>query len=625
MRKGTKKTSRFSLKMKRKLLLFFVLIVVALIALIGRLTYINAEKNEEYTKQVLAQQGYDSQTIPYRRGDITDCNGTVLATSSKVYNLIFDCKVLNTDTDAQEDTIACLVQCFPELSAGELRQLLIDYPSSQYRVLLKKLSYEKIQDFVQMQNGEIRKTIYKEDGTKGEIDYDIAGVWFETEYLRTYPYKTLAANVIGFSASDGSGINGLENYYNDELTGTNGRKYGYLNSDSNLEINVMNAINGNTIQTTIDANVQSIIEDIIINFNETYRDNFTEGPGSAHTSVLVMNPNTGAIIANAQYPSFDLSNPRDLTGYYTLEEIDEMTEEEQYDALNGLWTNFAVTTTYEPGSTGKPFTIAAGLESGVLTGNETFYCDGGMEIADYYVSCMHVHGMLTLGQSLAESCNDALMQIGLMEGAELFTQYQRIFGFGLKTNVDIVGETRTDTLVYKADDMIDVSLATNAFGQNYNVTQMQLCSAFCSLVNGGNLYRPYYVQKIIDEDGNTVSDTQPTLLKKTISEETGEIMKDYLRLVVTDGTGWRVDLDGYNVGGKTGTAEKTPRWQQKYLVSFIGAVPIDDPQIVLYVVVDEFNAEDQAQSSVPTQLAHDILEAILPYLNIYPTTTEGVE
>lgn len=613
----TKKRNRFTLHMKKKLLFIFGGISFLLILLIVRLTYINVVKGESYTKQVLSQQSYDSQTIPYRRGDIVDCNGTVLATSTEVYNLIFDCKVLNLNEDCIEPTISALVECFPELSSDDLHQLLTDTPDSQYKVLLKQLPYEDIQAFMELMNDT-------------ENNPDIDGVWFESEYVRSYPYSSLASNLIGFTSSDGTGMNGIESSYNDELSGVNGRKYGYLNSDSNLETTTIAAEDGDTVQSTIDVNIQSIVEDAIENFNEEYENAYRTGEaGSKNTAVIVMDPNSGEILAMAQYPDYDLNNPRDLTAYYTQDEIDAMTEDEQYDALDNLWTNYTISHTFEPGSTAKPFTVAAGLETGVLTGNETFVCDGSEQVGGHTIGCSHTHGTITLGQSLSLSCNDALMQIAAMEGSEIFCEYQQIFNFGLKTNIDLPGEARTDSLIYTTDTMNSTSLATNAFGQNFNATMIQVASAFCSVINGGNYYQPHVVSKLLDSDGNTVETISPTILKQTISQETSDTIRNYLIDTVTSGTGTAAAVEGYSIGGKTGTAEKLPRDKESYIVSFIGFAPADNPQVVVYVVIDEPNAENQAQSGLAAALSQTIFSQILPYMNIFPdgeeTTTLSTE
>ena len=601
--------------MQKKMILVFAVIVCMLIGLIIRLMYIEHTKGEKYEKIVLSQQGYDSQAIPYQRGDIVDAKGTVLATSIAVYNVILDCTVL-TDKEAYiEPTINALVSCFPDLTSEQLYSYVKDSPDSRYIVLAKRLPYETIQNFINLRDATDEK------GKK--LNPNIKGVWFEKEYQRQYPHGQLASSIVGFTTSGNLGINGLENYYNDTLNGINGRQYGYLNSDSNVEKTIKNAVNGNTLVTTIDATIQSVAEKKIAEFNEAYANSYRQGEGGAtHIGVLIMNPNNGDVLAMAQYPNYDLSNPWDLSAYYPEEEIAAMDEDAKLDALNKLWQNFCVTYTYEPGSTAKPFTVAAGLETGTISRNDTFYCDGYEQLSGFTVKCVAYnkggHGMQRLEQTLMNSCNDALMQMSYRIGAANFSKYQQIFGFGQRTGIDLPGEARTDSLIYTYDNTSQLSLATNSFGQNFNTTMIQLGSAFCSVINGGKLYQPRLVSKITDENGNVIQNMEPTLLRETISKTTSDTLKQYMYSTVTAGTGNTAKVDGYSMGGKTGTGQKIPRDGINYLVSFIGFAPVDDPQLMIYCIVDEPNSPDQPHSSFAQNIVREILEEILPYMNIYP-------
>lgn len=611
-RRHVKKTTKITRKMQKKLMVLYTLIALVLVGLIGRLMYIEYTSGKKYEKKVLSQQKYDSTTIPYQRGNITDCKGTILATSVDVYNVILDCKVLLSDEKDVEPTIRALMTCFPELDETEIRTLLEEKPKSQYNVLAKQLPYEEIAVFEEMQ------AAVEEDK---DADYKINGVWFEKEYIREYPYGSLASAVLGFTASGNYGMNGVENSYNSVLNGTNGREYGYLNSDSNFEKTVIEPENGDNVMLTIDANIQQIVEEKVLAFQEEHRDEAREGAGSTHTAVIVMDPNNAEVLAMANYPNYDCSNPRDLSAYYTQEELDAMDEEQTLDALNQLWANFCITYTYEPGSTVKPFTVASGLETGTLDPNRTFECDGGEQVADHHISCNNGngHGHETVEDTIKNSCNDALMQMSYDIGAANFSHYQQVFGFGTKTNIDLPGEARTDTLIYSEDQLTKINLATNSFGQNYNVTMIQVASAFCSLINGGDYYQPHVVKKITDEDGNTVQENSGTLLKQTVSSATSELLKQYLYATVSEGgTGQYAKVAGYSMGGKTGTAQKLPRGNGNYLVSFIGYAPADDPQVLVYVVVDEPNVEDQPHSTFAQGIAKSIFEEILPYMNIFP-------
>lgn len=612
MRKKRKKKPlfKFPKHMQKKLIVMFGLVAVMLFGLIGRLMYIEYTSGEKYEKIVLSQQEYDSQMIPYQRGDIVDAQGTVLATSIAVYNVILDCSVMTDDEKYIAPTIQALTSCFPDLSSEELYGYAREKADSRYIVLKKKAVYEEIQPFVEMQEAE------NEKGKK--INPNIRGVWFEKEYQREYPYGTLASAVIGFTASGNVGVNGLENYYSSTLNGINGREYGYLNTDNNFEKTIKPAVNGNNIVTTIDANIQKVVENKIREFNEAYTNNFREGEaGATHIGVVLMNPNNGDVLAMANYPNFDLSNPRDLSAYYTEEELAAMTDDEKMDKLNELWQNFCVTFTYEPGSTAKPFTVASGLETGKL--EDSYYCDGHEEVGGHDIHCVNRngHGVQTLEQTLMNSCNDALMQMSYSIGAKTFAQYQQIFGFGQKTNIDLPGETRTDSLIFKEENMKPVDLATNSFGQNFNTSMIQLATAYCSVVNGGSLYQPRVVKRITDENGNTIQDISPTLLRQTISKSTSETLKQYMYSTVTSGTGATAKVDGYSMGGKTGTAQKIPRNNGNYLLSFIGFAPVEDPQLVFYCVVDEPNVQEQWHSTFAQNIVREILEEVLPYMNIY--------
>lgn len=601
--------------MQKKLLIVFSLISVALIGLIGRLMYIEYTSGAKYEKIVLSQQEYDSSTIPYRRGDIVDTKGTILATSTDVYNVILDCKVLNNDEKKIEPTITALVQCFPDLNADELRQLIQNEPNKQYNVLEKRLPYDQIQGFVTLQEDK-------------KNNPDIDGVWFEKEYIRKYPYGSIGSSVIGFTTSGNVGMAGIENSYNSTLNGINGREYGYLNSDNNFEKTIKAAEDGNVVVSTIDLNIQSIVEEKVAQFQIDNANVAREGAGSKHTAVVVMNPQNGEVLAMAQYPNYDSSNPRDLSAYYTQEQIDAMSDDEKLDALNGLWQNYCLTETYEPGSTAKPFTVAAGLETGTLSGDETYLCDGSELVSGSTIHCVNRngHGLEGIREALMNSCNDALMQMSYAIGVDNFVEYQKIFGFGQKTNIDLPGEARTDSLIYTRDSMTAVDLATNSFGQNFNTTMIQMSGAFCSLINGGYYYQPHIVKKITDEDGNTIQTMDNTLIKQTVSEATSEKIKEYLYSTVSEGgTGKYAKVNGYSMGGKTGTAQKIPRGQGNYLVSFIGYAPQEKPQLMVYVIVDEPNAEDEAHSSYAQGIAQEIFAETLPYLNIYPDEPMAAE
>lgn len=618
-RKRRKKSQRLQVWMQRKLILFFGGICVLFVFLIGRIVYIETTSGQKYEKIVLAQQEYSSKVIPYRRGNIEDSKGTALASSIDVYNVILDCKELNRYPELIDSTMEVLAQCFPEVDITDARARLTDKPDSQYEVLAKKVSYEEESAF---------ETASDERNSDKVEDNEVAGIWAEKEYTRQYPYGSLAASIIGFSSSGNYGVTGLENQYNDKLNGVNGRSYGYVNEDSDVEKTVIEPENGKTIVTSIDANIQAIVETELQNWNNAHLLNdYTleaKSTGSVNTACLVMNPNTGEILALASYPFFDLNNPRDLSAYYSEEELAAMTEEQKMDILNGLWQNYAVTHTFEPGSTFKTFTIATGLDTGTLTGNETYNCTGSLNINGDPIHCWKTagHGVETVGTALRDSCNVALMGMAASIGARNFASYQSRFGFGQKTNIDLPGEPRTASLLYTEEQLEQyINLATNSFGQNFNTTMVQLASAFCSVINGGKLYQPHLATAIKDDSGNIVENIEPVVLKQTISEDTCDIMRQYLRSVVREGTGTASQVAGYSVMGKTGTAQKQPRSENNYVVSFIGAVPAEDPELVIYVAIDTPNVGSQDTCHGSGEITHNILTQILPYLNV-PTMVE---
>lgn len=606
-RSRRKKPKKLLRRMHNKLYIVFGVLCILFVALIFRLMYIEYTSGEKYEKIVLSQQEYDSTIIPYKRGDIVDSKGTVLATSVDVYNVILDSKVLHANEEKISSTIAYLTQCFPEITADQVNQEITDNPDREYTVLAKHVSYEEKAAFEALMNGE---------DTKDQI----AGIWFEKEYTRTYPYNSLASAMIGF-ANATTGVIGLENQYNDTLNGTNGRSYGYLNADSNLEQTVIEPDNGYSLVTTIDTNIQSIVESAILQANEEMKQE-TEGQatGSNNTAVLVMDPQNGDVLAMASYPNFDLNNPKDLSAYFTEEELAGMSDEDKMNQLNKLWQNYTISNTFEPGSTFKPFTEAMGLDSGSLRGDETYICDGSEWVSGHEIHCVNRsgHGTEDLRGALRDSCNDALMQMVRAIGPANFAKYSREYGFGQKTGIDLPGEASTASLIFSEEQLArtESNLAVSSFGQGFNVTMIQLASSFCSLINGGNIYQPHVVKKIVDGSGNTVQEISPVVTKETVSQEVSDTLRDYMYTVVSEGTGAKAAAEGYAIGGKTGTAEKVPRGSGNYVVSFIGFAPVDDPQVVVYVVVDEPHVADQSHCSQSSYIAKNIFSQILPYMNI---------
>lgn len=628
-RRRISKRKQITLKIKRKLALTFSVIVLALVGIMIRLVYINRVSGDQYTMKVLAQQDTNSITLPYKRGDIYDRNGTVLATSEKVYNLILDPGVLweyhsdDAAKDCVEPTLQALVNYFGQ-DRAELDRIMQENADSHYVVLEKQLTKDEVEEF---------ETAMEDSANR------IEGVWLEEDYIRRYPYDTLACNVIGYTVSGNVGQYGIEQEYSETLNGENGRSYNYLNEDLEQEKSVRAATDGNSVVSTIDITLQQIVENAIAEFQEKYTDAYREGDGSKTAAAIMMDPNTGEILAMASNRVYDLNNPYDvvINGLYTEEEAENLTEEERLNALNELWRNFCVSDTYEPGSTAKPITIAAALETGAVHDGDTFLCDGNQTVGSHTIWCSKRvgHGIIDLQGSLMFSCNDALMQIAAKVGEEDFSKYQNMFNLGLRTGIDLPGEARTDSLLYYSEDtapsenlvMGSTDLATNSFGQNYNVTMIQMAAAFSACINGGYYYQPHVVKRILDSNGGTVQNIEPVVLREPVSSKTSSLIRQYLYNTMygetdTNGnnaTGKAARIAGYAMGGKTGTAEKIPRDKTNYLVSFIGFAPAENPEVVLYVVVDEPNAEKQSSSSFAMEIWKNIMEEALPYLNIYPT------
>ena len=621
---------------QKKLLCLYGLIILAFILLSVRLSWIVKADGASYEKQVLSQQKYDSVTLPYRRGDIVDAKGTKLAVSEKVYNLVIDSYVMLDRDDYLEPTLEALSANFPDLDMTATRQYITTHPDSSWYVPLRRLTYDQISGFqaAALENSKIK------------------GVWFQEEYKRVYPNGSLAADVIGFARSDNEGQYGLEEYYNDVLNGTTGREYGYLNDDANLERTIKPAVDGNTIHSTIDANIQSIVEKYLKQFNDEHKDAVHPGNGAENVGCIIMEVNTGNVLAMASYPTYDLNDTRNtdallgsrkiemvtnangyqvltkMDTYFTQEDIDALTDDQLLDNLNYLWKNYCISTTYEPGSTAKPFTVAAALESGAITGNEHYQCNGSLEVGGHTIKCHSYRsggeGDVSVQDSIAWSCNVALMKIAATLGKEEFAKFQQTFNFGLKTNIDLAGEARTASLLFPVEQMGSADLATNSFGQNFNVTMIQMITGFCSLINGGYYYEPHMVDKITNANGATVENIEPRVLRQTISESTSAKIRQYCRATVMEEggdrrTGRTARPAGYAIGGKTGTAETIPRKNGEYVVSFMGYAPADDPQIAIYVVVDRANASPQDDAKFATGIVRNVLTEVLPYLNIFMT------
>lgn len=472
-----------------------------------------------------------------------------------------------------------------------------------------------------MSSDEAKETLTKEEIAERS---NVKGVWFEEDYRRVYPLNSTASHLVGFTYTGNTADWGIEGYYSSTLNGVNGRQFGYYNSDDDVEQTIIDPVNGNSVQSTIDLNIQQVVEKYIDKFMTGMANGPRGEQGAANVGVVVANPKNGEILAMATDNPYDLNNPRDLTPYYSDEEIQEMKDKDggtMLKALYGIWQNYCISDAFEPGSTVKPLTIGAALDADVVQPTDTFVCDGYQKFGDTMIRCSiypRAHGTETLSDLIKHSCNDGLMQIGALLGPEEFLKYQKIFNFGSTTGIDLPGEATG--ILHSEENLSSGSteLASASFGQGYTCTMIQEIAAICSAINGGYYYQPHVVSKIMNEDGDVIKDIQPVVTKQTVSSDVSALIRQYMGAVMeSDGTGATAKVDGYSMGGKTGTAQKYPREDKKYLVSFIGFAPLDDPQVVVYVVVDEPNAESQADSLYAQYLYKGIMTEILPYLNIF--------
>lgn len=594
-RKKRKKAKKiFTRGMRVTLFLFYVIFLVGFLALMVKIYMINRNDGDRYKKAALSQQAYTNKVLGYQRGSIKDRNNTTMAISLRKYNLVLEPRTLNTDEEIKQATLEAVAEHFAA-DQQQLRDAVKDKPDSMYERFddLKELDADKVESFQEKMK---------------EKDSKIKGVWFEETYVRNYPLGSVGCNLIGFMSSENAGNYGVEESYNAELCGTAGREYGYFGADLKLERTVKPAKNGNSVVLTIDANAQQIVEQQIAKFQK-------DGVGAKHVAVMISNVKNGEVLAMASDSTFDLNDPRNLRSMYTEAQIAAMSEEEQTENRLNMWANFCIGSAYEPGSTFKPFTIAAALDENLVNEKSTFTCKGVVQVADREIHCNGNHGIVDLRHSLTQSCNSALMAISKKLGRANFYKYNQLYGFGQKTGIDLPGESAG--LIHSQENLNPVELATSGFGQTQAVTMVQMMGAFSALINDGNYYQPHVVKEIQNSEGEVIETVAPTMIKKIVSESTSKKIRSFLKSTVEDGTAAPAKVKGYSIGGKTGTAEKKERNKKEYLVSFIGCTPADDPEIAIYVIVDEPNVADQAHSTFATEFASQIMKKVLPFLGQY--------
>ena len=593
------KPKRFSRKMCITVFLVFCVCLFTFGVLLFKIYRINSKDGDRYRKEALSQQSYTNTVLNYQRGDVKDRNNTTLAVSVRKYDLVLEPRTLGKDEKKKQATVDAIAKTFG-VASSVVEEVIQKKPNSMYEHIdgLKELPAKKVDKF--------KKQIKKER---------LEGVWFEEVYKRNYPLKTVGASIIGFMNSNNQGTYGVEEQYNSVLNGTTGREYGYFDSNMNLQRTIKEAKDGNSVVLTIDANVQKIIEDEIADFQKN-------GTGAKTIAMMVMNPKNGEILAMASNSTFDLNDPQNLASMYSEQKIAAMTDKEKNENLLSMWSNFCVGSAYEPGSTFKPFTIAAALDENIISGKSTFQCNGVKKVADREIHCSNRngHGMLDLRHALMESCNAALMDIGLGLGRNKFSKYNKLYGFGQRTGVDLPGET--SGLIHTKEELNPVELATSSFGQTQTVTMVQMLSGFSSLINGGNYYQPHLVKEIQNSNGDVVKTIDPVVVKRTTSEDTSSKLRSYLKSTVEEGTAAPAQVKGYSIGGKTGTAEKRPVSAKKYLVSLIGCEPAEDPEVAYYVIIDEPHVKDQAHSTYATEFSSKVMKRVLPFLGQYASSSQ---
>lgn len=615
-RVNRKKTyKKRGMTIKKKIIMTGAIFAVAFVGISAAVINVAHGKGDGYKKKYLAQQTYSSNPIIAKRGDILDRRGVALAKSVLVYNFVLAPKIILSKEGDYKEPTAKLVSEYFGIPADEIKQIIESNPGSMYYVVKKEISYDDKEKFIAAANEfNNRDTGKDKEDTVNDM---VAGYSFEGYYKRIYPLKNVASDVIGFTYSGDTAEWGIEGYYNSKLNGKNGVRYGYFNSNLELEETEVEAKNGLNIVTTIDSDAQRLTEDIIADYQKR--------EGAKNVGIIVMNPNNGEIYVMASDKGYDLNNPRDLTPYFKQTEIDAMSDDKKLEELSGIWKNYCTSDIYEPGSTFKPFTVAACLEKNVIKKNDKFYCDGFEDVMDRRIRCVKRdgHGVITLSESLEKSCNDVMMQIVRKLGKKDFARYQELFGIGSRTGIDFPGETTG--LAYKEEQLNPVELATSSFGQGVSVTMIQMAAGFSSIINGGIYYKPHLVKELVNDTGVVVEKNEPVIMKKTVTKDTAEFIQKALYKTVEEGAGWRAKTPGYKLAGKTGTAQKLDnidgkmvRSETNYVLSFIGCAPYDNPQAVVYVVVDQPKIKDQTATGVASALAGEVVDKVFKVLGVYP-------
>ncbi|MST73589.1 peptidoglycan glycosyltransferase [Roseburia sp. MUC/MUC-530-WT-4D] len=572
---------------RRKILVFFVMVILMIGILIGRLVYLMIFCSDYYTQKAvdLHQRERD---IKAARGRILDVNGQVLASNTSVCTI----SVIHNQIQDPEGVIAMLVK-------------ELDIPEEKIRKRVEKVtSIERI-----------KSNVDKETGDR-ILAYGMSGVKVDEDYKRVYPYGSLASKVLGFTGGDNQGIIGLEVKYDDVLQGTNGKILTVTDArgievDKEGEVR-KEPVSGYDLYISMDYNIQAFCE-------QEAEKAFIQKQADS-VSIIVMNPQNGELLAMADYPEFDLNQPFALTkDAGSIQGTDSEMEQ-----LNNMWRNHCVSDTYEPGSTFKVITAAAALECGAVKLEDQFSCPGFIMVEDRKIRCAKTtgHGAETFVQGIENSCNPVFITVGLRIGSERFYKYFDQFGLFSKTNIDLPGEAAT--IMHSLDHIGQVELATISFGQSFQITPIQLVTTVSSLINGGNRVTPHFGVRTADESGNTVETFSYETKKEICSEQTSETMRYLLEKVVSEGGGKNCKIEGYEIGGKTATSQTLPRSEHKYIASFLGFAPADNPQVLVLVIIRNPQGVYYG-GTICAPVAKTVFENILPYLDIEKQSVESSE
>ena len=562
---------------RKKVMIVFVAVFFIMMFLIGRLVYLMIFCSEYYGNK--AENLHERERdIKAARGKLLDANGTVLATNKSVCTI----SVIHNQMEEPEKVIAMLV-----------KELGIPEETARKRVE-KVSSIERVKTNVAKETGDAIRA------------YGLSGVKVDEDYKRYYPYGTLASKVLGFTGADNQGILGLEVKYDEYLQGTNG-KILTLTDARGIEIenageSRLEPVNGYDLCLSLDYNIQMYCE-------QAAKKVCTKKSADS-VSVIVMNPQNGELMAMVNYPEFDLNNPFTLAG----DTGEAVSAEEKQNLLNKMWRNQCISDTYEPGSTFKIITAAAALEEGVVKLDDAFFCPGYKIVEDRRIRFARTtgHGAETFETGIMNSCNPVFMELGERLGAENFVGYFKQFGLLSKTNIDLPGEA--GTIMHKTENIGPVELATISFGQSFQITPIQLVTTVSSIINGGTRVTPHFGVSVQDADGNTVKTFSYETHENICTAETSETMRYLLEKVVSEGTGKNAKIEGFSIGGKTATSQTLPRSDHKYISSFLGFAPADNPQVLVLVVINNPQGIYYG-GTIAAPVAKEIFENILPYLD----------